>query len=121
MKIQCVSVVDRRGNRHDHFLTVGKTYAVHTLSASRDRGVEVRVLTDIGTHALGLYPIEMFDIVDGSLSPRWTVGADDKGRVELAPAEWVDTLLLEGSIEDGIEGLTGEQIRREIDLQEHEE
>jgi hypothetical protein len=116
VKVRCETLVDATGRRHDQTLTLGKTYAVHTLSFGHD--AEVRVLTDIGGYALGMYPMEMFTVVDGSIPVGWALGIGSGGNIAIAPAAWVRTLVEVGYIEDGVEGLSAGDIKAEIDRAE---
>lgn len=99
MKVKCERLRDGDARSHEEFLTLGRAYVVYSLLASPRFGIKVRLLTDLGGNALGLFPIEMFSIVDGRLSPRWQAAVTHGGDLEFAPPAWLRAGFWEDSFE----------------------
>ncbi|HET9851990.1 MAG TPA: hypothetical protein VFP56_05730 [Candidatus Limnocylindrales bacterium] len=81
--------MDLRGNSQSALLTLGREYVVYMIEASRTYGVQIRVLTDVGNNAIGLYPIEMFEIVGGNVPDHWMARVDRTGVLGLGPESWL--------------------------------
>jgi hypothetical protein len=91
MKLRCLTVVDKDGRRHDGYLTEGTTYVAYTLKfGTRGHDAEVRVRTDQGEGAVGLYSLAMFELIDGHISSRWSARAYEDGSIQFGPHAWLD-------------------------------
>ncbi|RJG36162.1 hypothetical protein [Motilimonas pumila] len=90
MKVKCIKIVspitnEDLGNKGIG-LCVGNDYTVLVFTMMSNSGSQV-VLRNEDNHNVGVYSLDLFDIVDGTLSRYWKMFRDDLGYT-LCPEEW---------------------------------
>ena len=87
MRVRCVSIVDANNEpiETSRSLTIGREYVVLGVSATIGHSIDVRITSDDGTHSL--WPIDIFEVVEDSLSSSW-VAKIDRQRLMLCPSSW---------------------------------
>jgi hypothetical protein len=91
MKVKCVRLVDAKGAPVgvSPWLTLGKVYAVLSLSFSREQGMQLRLIGDEG-NGVAIFKMEEFEIVNGTIPPTWITFPGPKDTIQFAPEPWTE-------------------------------
>lgn len=89
MKVRCVRILDQSGREKTSstWLTIGRVYDVLSLQIESRRNM-VRIMDDHGPGP-GIYRLEQFDLVDGSIPAIWVARKTHRGDgLSLEPEAW---------------------------------
>ena len=87
MKVRCIKLVSLEGKElaSSPWLKLDGVYDVLSFTAGLNRGVLLRILDE---KSAGLFPLQQFEIVDGTIPTSWRATALPTGDISFGPQSW---------------------------------
>ncbi|OGO16649.1 MAG: hypothetical protein A2Z14_09820 [Chloroflexi bacterium RBG_16_48_8] len=91
MKIECIKILNPitgEEKPRDTWLTIGKAYHVLSITATPERGINFRIISDDGRTPI-LADSRQFRVISGKIPSCWVANLAENGFIELAPRKWI--------------------------------